>query len=96
MPKSTEGEPKNAEKPELVTVVIPDRDLFDQPHPGVRLNHTAYGPGVHRLAPDIAHEIEDRLARFNHEQVRVLQPTIDRKSVKIANSQGRATLPAVG
>ena len=71
-------------------ISIPDTDLYDAPHPGVRLNGTSYGSGKHYLPNPIADEIEERLHVFNKSSIRVLRPNQDTKALR---DLGRAGSP---
>lgn len=85
------SEIKEAKKPavapdEFVYVAIPATDLFDQPHPGVRLNRHKFEAGkTYAVRADVGMEVEDRLKKFNIEQVRLLRPNADRKSLNEVN-----------
>src|SRR5437899_6044557 len=71
---------------EVMRVDIPATDLFDQPHPGVRLNRHKFEAGkAYLVRSDVTLEVEDRLKKFNVEQVRLLRPNADRKSIGEVN-----------
>jgi hypothetical protein len=73
-------------------VSIPQTDLFDQPHPGVRLNRVKFEAGkTYSVRADVALEVEDRLKKFNVEQVRLLRPNADRKSLNEVNKGSQWT-----
>ena len=69
-------------------VTIPEKDLFDQPHPGVGINFEHYGPGRHLLDPARAETVKDRLYQFQRMQVRLLQPGRDLKALKVLENTG--------
>jgi hypothetical protein len=91
MSKIEASEVKESVKPtptgdEFMYVSIPLTDLFDQPHPGVRLNRIKFEAGrTYSVRADVAIEVEDRLKKFNIEQVRLLRPNADRKSLNEVN-----------
>jgi hypothetical protein len=91
MSKLEASEIKESVKPtptgdEFMYVSIPQTDLFDQPHPGVRLNRHKFEAGkTYSVRADVAIEVEDRLKKFNVEQVRLLRPNADRKSLNEVN-----------
>jgi hypothetical protein len=77
---------------EFMVVAIPQADLFDQPHPGVRLNRHKFEAGkTYRVRSEVALEVEDRLKKFNVEQVRLLRPNADRKSIGEVNKGSQWT-----
>ncbi|CAN5950542.1 unnamed protein product [Sphagnum jensenii] len=66
-------------------VTVPDTDMFDMPHPGVRLNSEAYGPGTHYLDKERADTVEACLKDYERANIRILQPRLDEKSVNQVN-----------
>src|SRR6266404_1838045 len=77
---------------EFMYVSIPATDLFDQPHPGVRLNRHKFEAGkTYSVRAEVAIEVEDRLKKFNIEQVRLLRPNADRKSLNEVNKGSQWT-----
>jgi len=75
-----------ANRDDFMYVEIPAADLFDQPHPGVRLNRVKFEAGKrYSVRADVAIEVEDRLRRFNAEQVRLLRPNADRRALTDVN-----------
>ena len=76
-----------------VYVTVPERDLFDAPHPGVRINMDSFGPGTHLVSPVIAGEIQDRLGAFIKGQMRILQPGQDRKAVELVSRFSGTPIP---
>lgn len=70
-----------ASEPQFEYVTIPDKDLFDFPHPGIGLNREHYGPGTHKLPLDIAREVKTRLAIFEAQNIRILQPRKDMRAL---------------
>lgn len=97
MSKLEASEIKEASKPvakadDFMYVSIPATDLFDQPHPGVRLNRIKFEAGkTYSVRADVAIEVEDRLKKFNIEQVRLLRPNADRKSLNEVNKGSQWT-----
>jgi len=91
MSKLEPSEIKESVKPtptgdEFMYVSIPATDLFDQPHPGVRLNRHKFEAGkTYTVRAEAAIEVEDRLKKFSIEQVRLLRPNADRKSLNEVN-----------
>lgn len=75
-------------KPTHRYVTVPDTDLFDYPHPSIRINQHAYGPGTHYLPSELADTVEERLKAYTRSNVRLLQPKRDMESEK-AVEQGR-------
>lgn len=67
--------------PTHVYVTIPERDMFDYPHPGVGINRDHYGPGTHYVPKEIADEITRICAVFDAQNVRILQPKRDMKAL---------------
>jgi hypothetical protein len=63
-------------------VTIPQKDLLDSTHPGVRINRESYGPGKHLVHPLIAAEIRDRLSVFDAQTIKILQPRKDLKALQ--------------
>jgi hypothetical protein len=66
-------------------VNVPDTDLFDMPHPGVRLNFESYGPGTHYLDKERADTIEACLRDYEIANRRILQPKQDAKAIAAVN-----------
>lgn len=97
MSKLEASEIKEVSKPipkadENMLVTIPATDLFDQPHPGVRLNRHKFEAGkTYSVRGDIAAEVETRLSMFHGEQVRLLRPNADRKSLNQVNKGSQWT-----
>jgi hypothetical protein len=78
-----------AEAPAFEYVTIPERDMFDYPHPGVAINRDHFGPGTHKLPLDIAREVKERLAKFEAQNIRILQPRKDLRALEaIARNRG--------
>lgn len=78
--------------PELTTpksagryVTVPDTDMFDMPHPGVRLNHESYGPGTHFLDNERANTVEQCLKDYEISNRRILQPRQDAAAIRAVN-----------
>src|SRR5579859_379278 len=97
MSKSEAPDMKEVVKPtptgdDKMYVTIPATDLFDQPHPGVRLNRYKFEAGkTYSIRAEWALEVEDRLKKFNVEQVRLLRPNADRKSLNEVNKGSQWT-----
>jgi hypothetical protein len=58
-------------------IVVPEKDLFDFPHPPIAINHMVFGPGKHFLDADVADWVEDRLMRKYKSDLRVMRPQQD-------------------
>lgn len=72
---------------EMVYVTIPSEDLYDYRHPGVQLNRVRFEPGnTYKVPAAVGAEVEDRLQKFNKEQVRLLRPKVDAKSINQVNA----------
>lgn len=69
-------------------VNVPERDLFDFPHPGIRINLVHYGPGKHFVDSDIADFIESRLDLKYQADIRVMRPNQDVVSQNAMNRHG--------
>jgi hypothetical protein len=78
---------KSTPSPEkFVEITIPASDLYDHTHPGVQLNRHRFEPGkTYLVRQDVASEITMRLKMFDREQVRLLRPNADRKSLNEVN-----------
>ena len=74
--------PTKPTTPEFEYVTIPERDMFDYPHPGIGHNREFYGPGTHKLPYDVAQEVKERLAIFEAQNIRILQPRKDLRALK--------------
>lgn len=68
--------------PSLEWVVVPQKDILDCIHPGVRINRDTFGPGKHLVKPEIAAEIRERLAIYDAQTIRILQPKKDLKALQ--------------
>lgn len=66
-------------------VEVPDTDMFDMPHPGVRINSEHYGPGTHLLDTERANTVEDRLRAYEVANRRILQPRQDQQAINAVN-----------
>jgi hypothetical protein len=72
---------------DMVYVTIPSEDLYDYTHPGVQLNAVKFEPGnTYKVPAAVGAEVEQRLAMFNKEQIRLLRPKVDGKSINQVNS----------
>jgi hypothetical protein len=70
-------------------VEIPERDMYDHPHPGVGINLDHYGPGRHYVEEVVAGEIERILKRFEIQNIRLLQPRKDMTALNdLAKTRG--------
>jgi hypothetical protein len=71
---------------DFVYVTIPSADLYDSEYPTIQLNSHKFEPGnTYKVSAEVGAEIEDRMRRFNKEQVRLLRPTVDSKSINQVN-----------
>lgn len=68
-------------EPDFEYVTIPERDMFDLPHPGISHNRDHFGPGTHKLPKDIAFDVKDRLRVFEAQNIRILQPRKDLRAL---------------
>lgn len=68
--------------PAFEYVTIPESDIFDFPHPGVRINRDHFGPGTHKLPLKTAQEVKERLAIFDAQNIRIMQPRKDLRALK--------------
>lgn len=66
-------------------VTIPDTDMFDMPHPGIRINHENYGPGTHYLDSERANTVEASLRDYEVANRRILQPRQDANAINAVN-----------
>jgi hypothetical protein len=72
---------------ETVYVTIPAEDMYDNAHPGVQLNRVKFQAGnTYKVPAIVGAEIEQRLAMFNKEQIRLLRPKVDSKSINQVNA----------
>jgi hypothetical protein len=86
MPKVDTPEIPQAPKEEFEYVTVPDTDLFDQPHPGVRINGVHFGPGTHKISdPILAATGKERLQAHSRSDVRILQPKRDAEALRVTN-----------
>jgi hypothetical protein len=70
-------------------VRVPEKDLFDFPHPTIRVNLTAYEPGEeYFLDADVADWVENRIAMKRSADIRVMRPNKDIESEQIMNRFG--------
>jgi hypothetical protein len=90
-------------KDKFVEITMPSTDLYDHTHPGVQLNRHKFEPGkTYLVRADVAAEIQMRLKMFDREQVRLLRPNADRKSLNEVNkgsqwtSRGGSAVPLDG
>jgi hypothetical protein len=78
-------------------VTVPDTDMFDMPHPGVRLNHESYGPGTYLLDKERADTVEGALKGYEIANRRILQPRQDANAISAVNKgTGRPMTPWTG
>lgn len=76
----------------FVEITMPATDLYDHTHPGVQLNRHKFEPGkTYLVRADVAAEITMRLKMFDREQVRLLRPNADRKSLNEVNKGSQWT-----
>jgi hypothetical protein len=69
-------------------VTVPAKDLFDFPHPTVRVNLMEFPPGKHFVDAELADFIEDRLQLKLEADIRVMRPTQDFASQHAMNRFG--------
>lgn len=69
-------------------VEVPQKDIFDFTHEGVRINHQLYGPGKHFVEADVADWIELRLAKKAEADLHIMRPTQDITSQNAMNRFG--------
>lgn len=75
------------EDTEYVYVTIPAEDLYDNVHPGVRINRQKFEAGkTYSVPAPVAAEVEDRLEKFRREEIRLLRPKTDQRSVNQVNA----------
>lgn len=71
---------------EHVFITIPEVDIYDNVHPGVRLNRVSFDAGkTYKVPPDIGAEVQDRLDRFEKESIRLLRPKTDQRAINDVN-----------
>jgi hypothetical protein len=63
-------------------VTVPDIDMFNMPHPGVRINHENYGPGTYYLDKERADTVEKCLDDYEVGNRRLLQPRQDANAIR--------------
>jgi hypothetical protein len=66
-------------------VEVPEKDIFEYPHPIVRINMLEFGPGKHFVDALLADTIEDRVRAKYQADLRVMQRNPD------LNAQGIMT-----
>jgi hypothetical protein len=70
-------------------VNVPEKDLFDFPHPAIRVNLTSYEPGQsYFLEADVADWVENRILMKRSADIRVMRPNKDIESEQIMNRFG--------
>lgn len=70
-------------------VKVPEKDLFDFPHPAIRVNLQAYEPGEsYFLDADVADWVENRILMKRSADIRVMRPNKDIESEMIMNQFG--------
>jgi hypothetical protein len=69
-------------------VVIPDKDLFDFPHPTVRVNLLEFPSGKHYVDAELADFIEDRVRLKYESDIRIMRPSQDHTSQNAMNRFG--------
>lgn len=88
MPKIDLGT-TSPEKPGKRIVRVPEKDLFDQPFPTVRINLQAFEAGNDYWLEDaIADAVEERIRTRQGEDIRVMRPQQDVTSQNIMNRYG--------
>jgi virulence-associated protein VagC len=73
--------PVEEQEPDFEYVTIPERDMFDLPHPGIGNNREHFGPGTHKLPKDVAFDVKERLRIFEAQNIRILQPRKDARAL---------------
>lgn len=58
-------------------VTVPDRDILDYPFPGIGLNLQHYGPGTHKVPPEIAKEIRDRIQIAQRQDMKLFSAKVN-------------------
>lgn len=76
-------------------VTVPDTDMFDMPHPGIRVNTESYGPGTHYLPTELANTVEGSLRDYELANRRILQPRQDAKAIQAVNRANQRPMEAV-
>jgi len=69
-------------------VEVPEKDLFDFPHPHIRVNLLDFGPGRHYLDADLADTVEERLLAKYNADLRIMRPQQDITSQNAMNRFG--------
>lgn len=71
---------------EYVYVSIPEKDIYDSEHPGVRLNRVKFEAGkTYKVPVEIGAEVEMRLKMFERESVRLMRPKVDSRALNDVN-----------
>lgn len=76
-------------------VTVPDTDMFDMPHPGIRVNHDSFGPGTHYLPTELANTVEASLRDYELANRRILQPRQDANAIRAVNKANGRPMEAV-
>jgi hypothetical protein len=70
-------------------VTIPFYDIFDKPHQGAAINSQRFHRGeTYFMPPDWAQELSEILERMNKADIRILQSSPDRETVKNMSKDG--------
>ena len=70
-------------EPEFEFVEVPEKDIFGKSFDGVSVNLEKYGPGKHKVTPQIAVEIRRLLLVRQAADLRIFQPTQDVHAMEI-------------
>lgn len=76
-------------------ITIPDRDLFDNPMHSFWLNKNEYKPGTHFVPAPVAAHLRERLEIFNRQQIRLMQPGVDKKALRDSDANRPAGASSV-
>jgi hypothetical protein len=69
-------------------VEVPQKDLFDFPHPTIRVNLLEFPPGRHFVDAELADFIEDRIKLKYQADIRIMRPSQDVTSQDAMNRFG--------
>ena len=90
--EAVQVEQKEEEKLEYVT--IPAVDIYDEIYPMFQINRDKYESGMtHLVAPVVATELREMIARFEKSRVRLMQRSPDSRSLKQATGSPINQLP---
>ena len=69
-------------------VEVPQKDLFDFPHPTIRVNLQEFPPGKYFLDAELADFVEDRIRLKYQADIRIMRPSQDVTSQNAMNRFG--------